>query len=391
MDRPHTSPIIPAAATSPSSRNRASDIRDLETAPAKPAPRRPGKRLCRNLFSNFTPKGLASQGPNPERAKPACHAEPITMNRSVFGHMQGIEMRARRMWACTILAIFSLLGCINALAGSKDLADSAKAIIEANESEDWPDRCQTLRADMLNTQPTSTPQRVEPITTDVNQANFKVVVWNGIRIPIPGIQFDKILLIPGGLSAIRSTDTGVMYSRLDLTPLFHDHFGGIEEFSAYVESGNNLVQWIEDGLALRANDLQCRAESMIDDMIRVVHSLFTQIAVLADEETVLMRLGGDHPAMVLGDVTQWEKPYRIQYIVQHPNSENIEMVTITYHLDQPPDLIHLMSAFASTIDNDDDWPESDLENIVGAILDRDHDRASSIARAMGLDVHTGLE
>ena len=300
-------------------------------------------------------------------------------------------MRARRMWACTILAVFSLLGCINALAGSKDLADSAKAIIEANESEDWPDRCQTLRADMLNTQPTSTPQRVEPITTDVNQANFKVVVWNGIRIPIPAIQFDKILLIPGGLSAIRSTDTGVMFSRLDLTPHFHDHFGGIEEFSAYVESGNNLVQWIEDGLALRANDLQCRPESMIDDMIRIVHSLFTHIAVLADEETVLMRLEGDYPAMVLGDVTQGEKPYRIQYIVQHPSSENIEMVTITYHLDQPSDLIHLMSAFASTIDNGDDWPESDLENIVGAILDRDHDHASSIARSMGLDVHTGLE
>jgi len=313
------------------------------------------------------------------------------MNVFVSGNLREIEMRLTSLLAYISLAFFSWYASSNALAGSKDLAESAKSIIEANVSEDWPDRCETLRAEMLDTQPTSTPQRVEPIATDLNQANFKVVVWNGIRIPIPDIQFDKILLIPGSLSAIRSTDTDVMFSRLDLTPHFHDHFGEIEEFSAYVESGNNLAQWIEDGLALRANDLQCRPESMIDDMIRVVHSLFTQIAVLADEETILMRLEGDHPAMVLGDVTQGEKPYRIQYIVQHPSSQNIEMVTITYHLDQPSDLIHLMSAFASTIDSGGDRPERDLENIVGAILDRDHDRASSIARSIDLDVQLGLQ
>ena len=300
-------------------------------------------------------------------------------------------MGLKTLLAYGSLAVCAVWACTTALAGSKDLADSVKALIEANEPEDWPDRCETLRAEMLNTQPTSTPQRVEPITTNGDKANFQVTVWNGIRIPIPDAQFDKLTLIPGGLSAIRSTDTGVMFSGLDLTPHFHDHFDGIEEFSAYVESGSNLVGWIEDGLALRADDIQCLPESMIDDMVRIVHSLFTQIAVLADEATVLMRLEGNHPAIVLGDVTQSEKPYRIQYIVQHPSSEKIEMVTITYHLDQPSDLIQLMSAFVSTIDSGGDRSERDLENMVGAMLDRDHDRASSIAESIGLSVQKGLQ
>ena len=60
-------------------------------------------------------------------------------------------MGLKTLLAYGSLAVCAVWACTTALAGSKDLADSVKALIEANEPEDWPDRCETLRAEMLNT------------------------------------------------------------------------------------------------------------------------------------------------------------------------------------------------------------------------------------------------
>lgn len=290
-----------------------------------------------------------------------------------------------------MLAIFSWLGCSSALAGSKGLADSAKAVLEANKPENWPARCKTYRADTRESESASAPQRVEPLVVDSEMPPFQVVAWNGVQIPIPDVQFDKVVLIPGSLASLRSENSSVLFSRLDLTPHFEDHFGDIDEFSGYVASGRNVVEWLEDGLALTANDIQCQPESMADDLVRIVHSLIANVTVLVDDETRLMRLNGTNSALLFGDNMPRGESTRVQYIFQRPRSQNIELVTVTYHFEQSSELVPLISAFASAIENAEHQTASDIGDIASAILDQDYEAASSVAKAIGLTVQTGLE
>lgn len=300
-------------------------------------------------------------------------------------------MRARKMCACITLVIFGWLGCSSALAGSKDLADSVKAVLEANEPESWPARCQAYRAEMRDSEPRSAPQRVESLLVDSELPQFQVVDWNGVQIPIPDVQFDKVVVIPGSLAAVRSESTSVLFSNLDLTPHFQDHFGGIDEFSGHVASGRNIVEWLEDGLALNANDIQCQPESMAADLVRIVHFLVANVTVLVDDETRLMRLNGTNSALLFEDNMPRGESTRVQYIFQRPRSQNIELVTVTYHFEQSSELVPLISAFASAIENAEHQTASDIGDVASAILDQDYEAASSVAKAIGLTVQTGLE
>ncbi len=261
-----------------------------------------------------------------------------------------------------------------------------------NQPENWPERCKAYHAELLNSETPSAPQVSEPDARGLENTIFRVVLWNGVRVPIPDARFEKIALIPDSLSAIRSKDATVLFSRIDLTPHFVEHFGEIEEFAAYSERGRNLVKWIEDGLALRAIDIECRPESMIDDLIRIVHSLFTRVAVLADEQTRITSINGANPALVLGsNIETQEKSSRIQYIFQYPGATNIELLTVTYHLSSSPKLIPAMNALVSAIGNGGDGPDSGIDGIVQALLNQDHERASSMSESIGLEVQRGLD
>jgi len=176
-----------------------------------------------------------------------------------------------------------------------------------------------------------------------------------------------------------------------MTPHFEDHFGEIDAFADYAASGRNLVGWIEEGLALTANEIQCEPESMVSDLVGIVHSLFATMTVLVREETRLMRLDGSNPALLFGAFMPRDESTRIQYIFQHPRSENIELLTVTYHLERSPDLVPLMSALFSAIENAEGQPDSDIAEVARAILDQDYAAASSIAKSLGLAVQTGLE
>lgn len=302
----------------------------------------------------------------------------------------GIEMRLQSLLAFGIVVAFGWCACNNAHPGSKDLADSAKAVLEANEPENWPAGCQTYRAAMLDSATASAPQYVEPLVVDSQMAPFQVVDWNGIRIPIPDDQLDKLALIPDSIAAVRSESSSVMFSSLDMTAHFQDHFGEIDEFSGYAASGRNLVGWIEEGLALTANDIKCMPESMVSDLVGIVHSLFATGTVLVREETRLIRLDGSNPALLLGEFMPRHESTRIQYIFQHPSSKGIELLHITYHLDHPVELVRLMSAFVSAIDSRDCQVNGAIGSVVEAILDHDDDRAASLAESIGLTVQLGL-
>jgi len=298
-----------------------------------------------------------------------------------------------RLWnlACGGLAVSILCGFSNAHAASKDLADSVKAVIEANETENWPADCLTYRAEVLDIESASSPRYVEPLDVNPQMAPFQFVDWNGIRIPIPDDQFGKVVLIPDGIAPVRSEGSSVLFSSLDMTPHFEDHFGEIDDFADYAASGRNIVGWIEEGLALTANDIQCEPESMVSDLVGIVHSLFATMIVIVHEETRLIRLNGSNPALLFGALMPGGESTRIQYIFQHPRSENIELLTLTYHLERSPDLVPLMSALFSAIENAEGQPDSDIAEVARAILDQDYAAASSIAKSLGLAVQTGLE
>jgi hypothetical protein len=152
------------------------------------------------------------------------------------------------------------------------------------------------------------------------------------------------------------------------------------------------VAWIEDGLALRASDIECRPESMIHDMIHIVHQLVTGLTVLADDQTWMMRVKGTHSALVFGkDFEGQEKPIRIQYIFQRPGGKNIEMFTVTYHLAPSVDVVQAMSEFVMAIEKGGDSPDIAADEIVQALLEGNHERASSVARSIGVEVQHGLD
>jgi len=114
------------------------------------------------------------------------------------------------------------------------------------------------------------------------------------------------------------------------------------------------------------------------------------ITVLVDQNTTIVRLRGKNSALLLGEVMPNEKTIRIQYIFQHPAAKKSELLTVTYHLSQPFELLKMMRTLVSAIENKTHGSESPFVTVIQQILDQEYEQAASVAETIGLTVREGL-
>lgn len=179
------------------------------------------------------------------------------------------------------------------------------------------EECRSIRADLSDAR--AGPSRVQatPQGPADDRRSLRALQWSGVSLPIPEMQFDSVALIPGGIASVRGPTGSVLFSSIDLTAHFK-RLSELEEFSEHASTSRNLIDWLDRGLKLGREDLQCVRNFKSDDVINVVHELSAKVLVMAGEETKLMRIPGRQSALILGEISQRSETIHIQYFVQSP-------------------------------------------------------------------------
>lgn len=253
----------------------------------------------------------------------------------------------------------------------------------------WLEECRSIRADLSDAR--SGPSRVQatPQGPADDRRSLRTLQWSKVSLPLPEMQFDSVVLIPGGIASVRGPTGSVLFSSIDLTAHFK-RLSELEEFSEHASTSRNLIDWLDRGLKLGREDLQCVRNSKSDDVINVVHQLSAKVLVMAGEDTKLMRIPGRQGALILGEISQRSEIIHIQYFVQSPRKDRTELIHVSYHLDWQVDPVQAMNEFAASLSGSEQPSDSNIAQIVRAILDKRYEEAAALGEAGGVSVQVGL-
>ncbi|NBD96252.1 MAG: hypothetical protein GVY11_07250 [Gammaproteobacteria bacterium] len=234
------------------------------------------------------------------------------------------------------------------------------------------------------------PQRLKLKRIEGEVDELPVVSWNGTRIPIPDMDVHSVALILHGIAGVLSDRASVLFSKVDLAPHF-ERFDGIAGFGQYVQHRDSIVQWLDEGVSIRPDDIVCQPFSMHADLVRIVHSLVAGINLTVTEETVLMRLQEPVPALLEGRYSGGGRDVRVRLLFQYPRSDRSQLMTVTYQFKESNDVFRVMRDLAVAIAGDAEHSQPISATLVAAILEGDYETAAEVANSEGLEVRSRVQ
>lgn len=268
---------------------------------------------------------------------------------------------------------------------------AGSAFAEDTQMNEWLEECRRMRADLSDA--FSRPMRIQPTPAEGegDRRSPHALEWKGVPVPLPKGRYDTVVLIPESIASIRGPEVSIIFSRVDLTTHFHE-LAGLYELSGHALSGQRLIDWLVRGIEMSAEDLRCVPESRTEDVVHVVHKIAIGVLVLADSDTKMMTTSdGARNALVLGERSRQGERVHIQYLVQSPRVDRIELIHVNYHLDWQGGIVEAMNSFATSRSASRDAFGDGIPEIVRAILDERYDEAGTLARARGMNVQVGLK
>lgn len=298
--------------------------------------------------------------------------------------------RNHRRWTLLCVATAVILVSDVAFPGQRALVESAVSAVESADFKKWVPDCQEMQHQIAQESTRITALRPSELEDGPIGLSFSTVEWDGLRINVPNASFSELVLIPGGLSALKGDRAQVFVMRLNLTAHFND-VSRHELFKGYSDFQSDLVGWLEAGLLLGPEDLRCRPDTMSQDVVGIVHLLLAQLAVVSSGEVLMTRFNEPSASLLLVDRAGGDDRVRLQYYVQHPGQDRVELLHLIFYMKAVDEPMQTMRGFVEALQESSGREiEVEVADVLISILEGNDDDARSAAVMAGLKVSEGL-